>query len=71
MISFAVTSVVLYNGRLDWWNNQFRFCFLDTEEDGRYRLISEEYDIDMYLSSRYMEAIGEAGRIMSDKIDGI
>ena len=25
--------VVLYNGRLDWWNNQFRFCFLDTEED--------------------------------------
>ena len=48
-----------------------RIAILDTEEDGRYRLISEEYDIDMYLSSRYMEAIGEAGRIMSDKIDGI
>ena len=25
--------VVLLNGRLDWWNNQFRFCFLDTAED--------------------------------------
>jgi hypothetical protein len=25
--------VVLLNGRLDWWNNQFKFCFLDTDED--------------------------------------
>ena len=25
--------VILLNGRLDWWNNQFRFCFLDTAED--------------------------------------
>jgi hypothetical protein len=25
--------VVLLNGRLDWWNNQFKFCFLDTAED--------------------------------------
>ena len=46
-------------------------AILDTEEGGRYRLLSEDYDVDMYFDSGYMEAIGEAGRIMSDKIDGI
>ena len=25
--------VILYNGRLGWWNDQFKFCFLDTGED--------------------------------------
>jgi hypothetical protein len=25
--------VVLLNGRLDWWGDQFKFCFLDTSED--------------------------------------
>jgi len=25
--------VILLNGRLDWWNDQFKFCFLDTAED--------------------------------------
>ncbi len=24
---------VLLNGRLDWWDDQFRFCYLDTDED--------------------------------------
>ena len=24
---------LLYSGRLDWWDDQFRFCYLDTEED--------------------------------------
>jgi hypothetical protein len=24
---------LLLNGRLDWWNDQFKFCFLDTTED--------------------------------------
>ena len=51
-----------------------RVATLDTEEVDRqirYRLVSEEYGIDRYLESSYMEAIGEAGRIISEKIDGI
>lgn len=32
--------VLLLNGRLDWWNNQFKFGFLDTEEDDQH---FEEY----------------------------
>ena len=51
-----------------------RVATLDTEEVDRqirYRLVSEEFGIDMYLESSYMEAIGEAGRIISEKIDGI
>ena len=32
--------VLLLNGRLDWWKDQFKFGFLDTEEDDRH---FEEY----------------------------
>lgn len=42
----------------------------DTQDGMVYKLVSEEYGIDQILKSRYMEAIGEAGMIISDKISG-
>lgn len=54
-------------------------CYIDlgdknvgtiVEEGNDYKLVSEVYGIDQVLKSRYMEAIGEAGNIISEKIDG-
>ena len=42
------------------------------EKEGReerYKLISEKYGIDTFLKNSYMEAIGEAGRMISDMIE--
>ncbi|MBR2294697.1 MAG: hypothetical protein IJ869_02925 [Clostridiales bacterium] len=36
-----------------------------SEEDG-YRLVSEKFRLDRKLTSRYMEALGEAGNLISD-----
>jgi hypothetical protein len=49
-----------------------RLGVITIEKDGReerYKLKSARFDIDTYLKSSYMEAIGEAGRMISDRIE--
>ena len=49
-----------------------RLGVITIEKNGReerYKLVSEKYGIDTFLKSSYMEAIGEAGRMISDMIE--
>ena len=43
----------------------------DSTEGSRYRLVSERFGIDIILEGSYMEAIGKAGRMISDRIDRV